>query len=321
MDTKPLRPKVSRCPNMTSGAYRVWLIVLTFVSILFLALPVAAGEDYKPEFSDKPPLPQTTEFIFAVHPLHNPERLYAVYGPIADYLSAKIPNVRFRLEASRNYEEYERKLFARHFHFALPNPYQTMRSLKYGYRVFGKMGDDDNFRGIILVRADSSIEKVSDLKGKKISYPAATALAATIMPQYYLHTHGLDINRDVENVYVGSQESSIMNVYHGYVAAGATWPVPWRKFEEQYPDKARSLLVKWQTESLPNNALVVRDDVPTDVVEKVASLLFSLQENEVGHKLLEAIPLSRFEPASNETYEAVRIYIRRFSAEVRPLSE
>ena len=44
-------------------------------------------------------------------------------------------------------------------------------------------------------------------------------LAATMMPQYYLHTHGIDVNRDVETRYVGSQESSILNVLRGHVAA------------------------------------------------------------------------------------------------------
>ncbi|MEZ4694041.1 MAG: PhnD/SsuA/transferrin family substrate-binding protein [Aliarcobacter sp.] len=50
-------------------------------------------------------------------------------------------------------------------------------------KVFAKMGDDENFRGIFLVRKDSGIKNFEDLKGKKISYPAPTALAATILPQ------------------------------------------------------------------------------------------------------------------------------------------
>ena len=298
-----------------------WAALNIVIAVSVLAAAEAAQPDYQPEYSDKPKAAGATEYVFAIHPLHNPERLFAVYGPIADYLSAHIPGAQFRLEASRNYEEFEKKLYARAFHFALPNPYETVASLRYGYRVFGKMGDDDNFRGIILVRRDGGIENVADLKGKKVSYPAATALAATMMPQFYLHTHGLDVNRDIENVYVGSQESSIMNVYHGFVAAGATWPTPWLTFQKQHPDKANELIVKWQTETLPNNGLVVRDDVPREVTEMVASLLFSLQDSEVGRKLLEPIPLSRFEPASSETYESVRAYVRRFSAEVRPVSE
>jgi phosphonate transport system substrate-binding protein len=296
------------------------LLLIAIIEIgAFSGSARGAQQDYAPSFAEKSVAPEATEYVFGVHPLHNPQRLFAVYGPIADYLAAHMPGAHFRLEASRNYPEFDRKLYGRGFHFALPNPYQTVRAIDFGYLVFGKMADDDNFRGIILVRRDSGIEKVTDLKGKTVSYPAPTALAATMMPQYYLQTHGLDVNRDIRNVYVGSQESSILNVYHGFVAAGATWPTPWLAFQEQYPDKAKELEVKWLTGPLPNNGLIVRDDVPKDVADKVAALLFSLQDSEEGRKLLAPVPLSRFEPATDATYAPVRDFVRRFSAEVRPV--
>jgi len=290
--------------------------------IALWALVSACGREspdgYAPQFADQPAA-EVAEILFAVHPLHNPERLFAIYGPIVEHLGANIPGIRFRLEASRNYAEFEKKLYARRFHFALPNPYQTIKSLEHGYRVFGKMSDDEHFRGIILVRRDGGINTVADLKGKSVSYPAPTALAATMMPQYFLHTHGLDVNRDIKNIYVGSQESSILNVYAGNVAAGATWPTPWMNFIKEQPEKARELVVKWQTETLPNNSLVARDDLPPALVEQVAGLLFSLQATETGRRMLERIPLSRFEPATDKTYAPVRAYLKRFSAEVRPV--
>jgi phosphonate transport system substrate-binding protein len=253
--------------------------------------------------------------------LHNPERLFAIYGPIAEHLEKNIPGSRFRLEASRNYEEFEKKLGSGRFHFALPNPMQTIRAAEKGYRVFGKMGNDEEFRGLLLVRKDSGIERVQDLKGKAVSYPAPTALAACLMPQYYLHTHGLDINRDIRNLYVGSQESSIMNVYWGNVAAGATWPVPWKAFQKEHPDRAAALVVRWQTETLPNNSLVARDDVPVAMSQQVGQLLFSLGSHEEGRRMLERIPITCFEPANSRTYSPVRAYVKRFHSEVRPVPD
>ncbi|HEX7454670.1 MAG TPA: PhnD/SsuA/transferrin family substrate-binding protein [Gallionella sp.] len=73
--------------------------------------------------------------------MHNPARLFEIYGPLIDYLNRNIPGATFRLEASRNYEEFEKKLYARQFDFALPNPYQTLNSLGHGYHVIAKMGD------------------------------------------------------------------------------------------------------------------------------------------------------------------------------------
>lgn len=165
---------------------------------------------YQPEYGQQPASTAThKDYRFAVHPLHNPEKLFAVYGPIVDRLNAAIPEARFTLEASRNYEEFDKKLYGRQFDLALPNPYQTVNALRHGYRVFGKMGDDDQFRGIFLVRRDSPVREVADLKGKVVSFPAKTALAAAMLPQQFLHDNGLPMAA-YEARYVGSQESSIM---------------------------------------------------------------------------------------------------------------
>lgn len=291
---------------------------------LLLDLPLLAGwnrqsdDVYEPSFSTQSKS-KAPKYIIGIHPLHNPKRLFEVYGPIVDFLNANMPEADFTLEASRNYEEFDRKLYSGHFDFAMPNPYQTVNSLKHGYRVFGKMADDDDFRGIILVRRDSGINTVADLKGKAVSYPAPTALAATMMPQYYLHTRGIDINHDIENRYVGSQESSIINVLRGHVAAGATWPVPWKTFSKENPQLAAQLEVKWQTEPLQNNGWVVRKDLPTEVADKFAALLFNLDQHEQGRGMLAHIPVSRFDPANDETYGPVQAFITTFIKTVRPL--
>jgi phosphonate transport system substrate-binding protein len=261
------------------------------------------------------------EYVFAVHPLHNPTRLFEVYGPLIDHLNRNIPEATFRLEASRNYEEYEKNLYARRYDFALPNPYQTLNSLKHGYQVIAKMGDDRKFTGIILVRRDSGISKVSDLKGKRVAFPARTALAATMLPQYYLHTHGLNVNRDIECLYVGSQESSIMNVYLGETAAAATWSLPWEAFQKEHPDKARELELKWQTAPLINNGVVARDDVPKELVRRVAQLLDTLHRGDEGRAILARMPLSRFELADDARYRVIEDFLRKFGRDVRPLDK
>ncbi|MDP2902615.1 MAG: PhnD/SsuA/transferrin family substrate-binding protein [Methylovulum sp.] len=276
-------------------------------------------EAYQPTFSAKSQ--HSKGHIVGIHPLHNPKRLFEVYGPIVDFINTQIPQAQFKLEASRNYEEFNKKLYSGHFDFAMPNPYQTIQSLQHGYRVFGKMADDGDFRGIILVRKDSGIEKITDLKGKAVAYPAKTAVAATMMPQHYLHTHGININTDIENRYVGSQESSIMNVLLGHVAAAATWPIPWRTFSAANPELAAQLEVKWQTEALVNNGWVVRDDIPPALALQFAHVLFNLQNTSDGQKLLATVPVSRFEAANNDTYKPVQRFLDDFNQHVRPIEE
>ncbi|MCW8931891.1 MAG: phosphate/phosphite/phosphonate ABC transporter substrate-binding protein [Gammaproteobacteria bacterium] len=260
------------------------------------------------------------EYIFGIHPLHNPQRLQEVFGPLMNYLSDNIPYAQFKLEASRNYATYDEKLYAHKFHFSLPNPFQTINAVDKGYKVFGKMADDENFRGIILVRKDSGIEKETDLIGKAVSYPAPTALAATMMPQYYLQSHGVNVMEDLDNRYVGSQESSIMNVYLKNTVAGSTWPPPWEALSQERPELKRELKVIWQTSFLPNNSLIVLPDVPESIVNKVSQLLFDFHNTNEGKAILSNMHLSRFETANNATYQPVRDFVKQFIKKVRPIN-
>ena len=297
---------------------RVFQNIALVIVLLFTQSCDDDKTDYKPKYSESTTSHKRT-LIFGIHPLHNPALLFQRYGPIIDYLNHNIIDAQFTLQASRNYDEFEIKLADRAFEFALPNPYQTVVARKYGYHVFGKMGDDQDFRGIILVRRDSNVSSIADLKGKKISYPAKTALAATMMPQYFLYTHGLNVNSDVENLYVGSQESSIMNVYLGNVIAAATWPIPWNAFVKEHPDKAAELEVKWQTESLINNSLVARDDMPPELVEKVDTLLANLKNTESGRAMLEHLPISGFERANDANYDIIQNFLVNYSNTITPV--
>jgi phosphonate transport system substrate-binding protein len=254
---------------------------------------------------------------FAVHPLHNPKLLMAKFEPLISYLDKNIPEYEFRLEASTNYASFEEKLKSREVEFALPNPYQSLMAIQHGYHIFAKMGDDENFRGIILVRKDSGIKRVADLKGKTISYPAPSALAASMLPQYFFYKNGLNVLKDTKSIYAGSQESSIMNVFLKVSKAGCTWPPPWKAFLQSNPDKAQELEVKWVTNVLPNNSFIARNDVPRDLVLKIHNLLLELHKTREGKIILDSIGLSQFETADEKTYEPVKNFLAKFTKDIR----
>jgi phosphonate transport system substrate-binding protein len=307
------------------GMHQMRVILTLSVGLALAAVGVllnaAGGTDpaYEPAFSSRAVTRDGTEYVLAVYPLHNPGLTFEQYNPLAEYLSSRIPGAHFRLETSRNYSGFGKKLYGGQVHFALANPRQALAALAHGYQVFAKAGDDGDCSGVILVRRDSNIEDPSDLKGRKVSYPSSTALAAALLGQYYLHSHGVDVNTAIENVYAGSQLSSILNVYHGITAAGVARPSTWLMFQVAHPAESAEMAVKWRTESLPNNPLLVRNDVPREVMEQVRNLLVSLQDSEAGRKILGPMALSRFEPADNGVYEPVRAFLARFAAEVRPL--
>jgi len=287
---------------------------------LMIAVGLLRGQE-GPQYGSQQPFPKPPAYRLAVHPLHNPAKLVQAYQPLVDYLNVRLRGARLELEASLDYANFEGKYHARKPEFLLPNPWQTLQAMKKGYDVIAMAGEPGDFKGIFVVRKDSGIRHPGDLKGRAVSYPSATALAACIMPQYFLHEQGLDIHKDIENRYVGSQESAIMNVRLGKTAAGATWPPPWRAFQKEHPEDAALLEVIWETEPLINNSVMVRDDVPADVREQVRSLLVGLNGNAEGRKILAGMETVRFFPATNDDYHVAEEYVARFEREVRPVEQ
>ena len=108
-----------------------------------------------------------------------------------------------------------------------------------------------------------------------------------------------------------------MNVFLGDTVAGATWPPPWLALSKERPELRDILEIKWETEPLPNNGLVARNDIPEPLVKQVADLLFALHTHSEGRAMLKAMELSRFEPATDATYDPVREFLTTFTREVR----
>jgi phosphonate transport system substrate-binding protein len=299
---------------------------LTFMGVLCslllgVLLLSGCGRDEaapKLQYADKPVLvDHKTHYVFAIHPLQNPQLLHQKFQPLMTYLEEKIPETTFDIETSNDYSDYESKLRAGKFHFSLPNPYHATLSRDWGYHVIAKMGNDELFRGVFIVRKDSPIKTPADLRGKVVAYPAPTALAAAMMPQLYLQKQGIEVETDLKNQYVGTHNSAIMNAYLKQSAASATWPVAWHAFEQSNPKEAADLYVIWQTPTLIQNAIVARHDVQPAVVAQVTQLLTHLQDHPVGQSILKSIDTGSFVVANDKDFEVVRTFMKEFNALVK----
>lgn len=291
------------------------LLILGLVSCWKRSAP--AGQKYGPKtHEDGPP-----EYHFAVYPLHNPTKLFELYQPLMDYLNARLNGPHLILEASRDYAAFQDKFQARKPEFLLPNPVLTVQAMKFRYHVIASMGEPSAFKGLFIVRKDTPLSVPTDLKGKAVSYPAPTAVAACLLQQYFLHQNGIDVNRDIENRYVGSQESSIMNAYLAKTAAAATWMLPWKEFQRDHPREAAELKIMWETEPLINNSIMVRDDVSVEVRDRVQRLLADLGTTEEGKTILARMQTPHFIRATDTDYDRARTFLETFEKEVRRVVE
>lgn len=286
-------------------------ILLVILMIPFF-LTSCSDSNNKPTYIPSSKNIDVKSYKLGIHPYLNSKKMYRFYRPILDHVESKIGNIEIILETSANYAEYNIKLYRGDFDFSLPNPFQTYNSLSKGYTVVARMKPDSVFRGIFVARKDSNIKLPSQVKGKNISFPAPTALAATMMPLYYLYEHGIDVNNDFKKKYVGSQDSSILNSFTSDTILGATWPPPWEIWKKENPKKAKQMEVVWETESLINNGFVVKKNVDLILVKKITNILVNLDDTQEGKKLLNKAGFEGFRKSNNEDYNIVSDFLQKY---------
>lgn len=290
------------------------LFALSAVLVLAGCEPPPATSQLRYESAPPGPAP----LRLAIHPLHNPQRLLEAYGPLVETLAQRLGEP-VAVEASQGYASYEDKIRRRGPPVLLANPWQTLLAQRHGYHVIAMAGDTEDFRGLLVARRDGPVHAPADLRGREVAYPAPTAVAAALLPQAFLASAGLVIDRDVKSRYVGSQESALLHVWSGSVAAAGTWPPPWRAFQQSYPEKAAELHVLWRTGPLPSNSVMLRDDVPVELAGRLRTALLALHEDAVGRGALAAAGTARFRPADDATYAPVRAFVDAFERNVRPV--
>ena len=260
-----------------------------------------------------------THYIFLIHPLYNPQLLAQKFEPLLRYLDTHLPGVKFDLQTANDYDDFQSKLTEHQADFALPNPYHALLARDWNYHVIARMSDDDAFRGIFIARKDSPIHRPADLKGKVVAYPAPTALAATMMPQLYLQQHGINVLSDITNLYVGTHNSAIMNAYLGQSSICATWPPAWEAFQQTHPQEAAQMHVLWQTNSLIQNAIIMRNDLPQDLGRRVIQLLTSLQDSASGRQILNGINTHAFIASQDKDFDVVRHFLQEYNTQVKKI--
>jgi phosphonate transport system substrate-binding protein len=134
---------------------------------------------------------------------------------------------------------------------------------------------NSSYKGQFIVRKESRIKKLEDIKGKKIAYVDPTSASGYILPAYLLKSKGIKPSREV---FAGKHDAVVMMVYQKQVDVGATfYALPEngtfmdarRLVAEQYPDVGDKIRILDFTTSLANDALVFRKDLAQAMKEKL----------------------------------------------------
>ncbi|HEA83952.1 MAG TPA: phosphate/phosphite/phosphonate ABC transporter substrate-binding protein, partial [Thermodesulfobacterium geofontis] len=230
----------------------------------------------------------------AILPLYSPLTIYKKFDPLMRYLSKKT-GYEFKLVIPKDFEEFIKIVSEGKVHFSYQNPYvYALIAKKYPLKVLvitvGEECEVNNvkkvcggkaFRGVIIVRKDSSIGSVKDLRGKKIFIVSPYSAGGFLSQRLFLEKKGFNVYKDFRLVDAKRQEKVIIGVYRKEADAGFVREAALSVFSQEV-DMTKIKVLAF-TEYLPNWPFCAVN-VDPKLAKKVKDLLIHLKNKEVLKK-------------------------------------
>ncbi|MZH02903.1 MAG: phosphate/phosphite/phosphonate ABC transporter substrate-binding protein [Nitrospinae bacterium] len=144
------------------------------------------------------------------------------------------------------------------------------------------------YRGQIMVRADSGIQDLSGLKGKRFAFVDPASTSGHLYPKTLLLSQGVDPER-LKSVFAGSHNAVVLSIYKGEVDGGAAYDGSRSAVAKTFPDVFDKVKVIAYTKEIPNDTVSVRKQLPENLKIKIREGLKTVSHSPEGSKVLKKL--------------------------------
>ena len=148
-----------------------------------------------------------------------------------------------------------------------------------GFKPFAMMASEDGSYGYemeIITYTGSAIEKVQDLKGKKLAFVQETSNSGYKAPSAILKAElGLEAKKDFEPVFSGKHDNSILGVANKDYPAAAVANSVMQRMIARGVVKANQIKSIYKSQTFPTTAYGVVYNLKPELQEKIKQAFFS----------------------------------------------
>ncbi|WP_256761137.1 phosphate/phosphite/phosphonate ABC transporter substrate-binding protein [Cohnella sp. WQ 127256] len=167
----------------------------------------------------------------------------------------------------------------------------------------------DSYKSMIIVKADSDIKTLADLKGKRIAWQSATSSAGFVYPAVELKKAGIDPNTDVTGIELKGHDKGVLAVLNGDADAAAIFQDARNIVIKDVPDIFEKTRVLHFTIPIPNDTISVRSDMSKEWITKIQDAFISLGTNEESRKIIfEIYSHQGYAKSDDSKFDSVREY-------------
>jgi phosphonate transport system substrate-binding protein len=273
--------------------------MITLCSSLFLLL--ASCQNPPPHQQEAPPL----SLNFGVYQTEKSTEIYRTFTPIIESLTTIMETrlhrpVDIKLVISKDYADTIESLIRGDVDFVRVGPasYVTAKVKQAGVELIAMEteGGDKIFKGVVIVRKDSPIKTLADLRGKKFAFGDQNSTIGRYLIQAELYKAGITSADLAAYKYLGRHDIVASAVELGDYDAGS---VMQSAFEKANAKGNLRVLMEFDNVTKP---WVARKGLDKAILGAIQSGLYAIKDPAV----LKGLKISGFVPTSDGEYKLVR---------------
>jgi phosphonate transport system substrate-binding protein len=245
------------------------LVIPIFIISVFLAF---SGHSYGAELK---------VFRVALTPQEAPSELLSETKPMADYLTKKL-GIKTEMTVVLSYGSLVEALRAKHVEMGRINPVGFVIAKEEGVPiepicVFVRAKDKKpGYRGVFIVRKDSDIYSMGDLRGKSFAFTSPGSTSGYLIPTQMFKRFDIDTEKDMKVTFSGGHTQSILALKNKHIDACATADTVFDKGVKKGLFTWDEFRVLLYTDMIFGPPWVIRTDLPKDLVAKAKKALLDM---------------------------------------------
>lgn len=170
-----------------------------------------------------------------------------------------------------------------------------------------------NYQSQFIAKADSGINSLADLNGKKLAFVDPASASGYLLPMKTLKEKKISPK---ETVFAMKHDAVVSMIYQGQVDAGATFYSPpsaqgiedaRRLVKTQYPDVEKKVKIVDLSEPIPNDPIIFRKELSDEMKTKLTDAFLKFLTTPAGKEAFKAIyAVDELKKCTDTDYDAVR---------------
>ena len=244
--------------------------------------------------------------VFTYTPVEDPAVYENIFKPFTTHLAKCVDKKVVFYQVQSNAAEIEAMRSGR-LHVAGFSTGPTAFAVNLAGAVpFAVKGFAKEFQGynlIVVVKASSPYQKLSDLKGKKVAHTAPSSNSGHMAPLALFPGEGLTPDKDYKIIFSGKHDQSVMGVNSGDYDAGAVASDVFHRMGERGQVKESDFRIIYRSQKFPTSSFAYAHDLDPKLVDKMLGCFYDYRFPPEMQKAFDGA--DRFFPINYKTTWAV----------------